>query len=66
VNEMLGSSVAADVVQEPFVELNAEFCASIPAPEIRERFAASSTLAFASKDAGKQWARLRTLRSVIA
>jgi len=58
-NEMLGSLVAADVgllVQEPFfVELNTEFCASIPAPEIRARLEASSSLAFASLDAGKQW-----------
>jgi hypothetical protein len=58
-NEMLGSLVAADVglsVQEPFfVELNADFCASIPAPEIRKQLADSSPLAFASADAGKQW-----------
>jgi hypothetical protein len=58
-NEMLGSLVAADVelfVQEPFfVELNADFCASIPVAEIRDRLVSSSPLAFASADAGKQW-----------
>ncbi|CCD93087.1 hypothetical protein BRAO375_240005 [Bradyrhizobium sp. ORS 375] len=58
-NEMLGSLLAADLglpVQEPFfVELSAEFCASIPIPAIRARLATSCSLAFACLDAGKQW-----------
>jgi hypothetical protein len=58
-NEMLGSLIAADLglsVQEPlFVILDPEFCASIPSNEIRARLVASSPLAFASVDAGKQW-----------
>lgn len=58
-NEMLGSLIAADVglsVQEPFfVELSSEFCASVPSPEIRARLQASSSLAFACLDTGKQW-----------
>jgi hypothetical protein len=58
-NEMLGSMIAADAglsVQEPFfVELTAEFCASIPFPAMQARIASSCPLAFASLDAGKQW-----------
>src|SRR5262249_21707915 len=58
-NEMLGSLIAADAglaVQEPFfVELTAEFCASIPFPAMQARLVSSCPLAFASLDAGKQW-----------
>ena len=58
-NEMLGSLIAADLglsVQEPlFINLDPEFCAAIPSNEIRTKLAASSPLAFASVDAGKQW-----------
>lgn len=58
-NEMLGSLIAADLglrVNEPFfVELLPEFIESLPTPEMRSRLSLSSPLAFASKDAGKQW-----------
>jgi hypothetical protein len=58
-NEMLGSMLAADLglaVQEPFfIDLTAEFCASVPFPALRARLESSCPLAFASLDAGKQW-----------
>ena len=67
VNEMLGSLLAADLglpVNEPFfVELDPEFVAAMNPLALKQRLASSCPLAFASKDAGRQWRRwLRTDR----
>lgn len=60
-NEMLGSMLAADLglpVNEPFlVEIDDAFTNSVPSPTVRSRLQASCKVAFASKNAGKQWRR---------
>ncbi|PDT12928.1 HipA family kinase [Rhizobium sp. M1] len=60
-NEMLGSLLAADLgfpVNEPFlVQIAPDFAAIVPDIALRNRLLASSPVAFASMDAGKQWRR---------
>lgn len=60
-NEMLGAMLAADLglpVAEPLlVFIDEDFIASIPVADVRVRLQASSRVAFAASDLGKQWRR---------
>lgn len=60
-NEMLGAMLASDLglpVPEPLlVFIEDDFIASIPVEDVRSRLQASSRVAFAASDLGKQWRR---------
>lgn len=57
--ELLGALLAADLglpICEPFlVDLHADFISSVHPPQIQRRLQQSCSVAFGSRDAGKQW-----------